>query len=119
MTRKDFLLSVAAAPVAAAAQPAEPKVQRKNRLKQGVCPGVFGRNMPFEDRARHAARLGAHCFDLQGPQNWPILKKYGLVPTVVPGGVGAVAWPTVTKTSGPIRRRSMPPSIWARTAAGC
>jgi hydroxypyruvate isomerase len=42
--------------------------------------------MPFEERCRHAARLGAQCFDLQGRQNWPILKKYGLVPTVVPGG---------------------------------
>ncbi|MFZ5927435.1 MAG: hydroxypyruvate isomerase family protein [Acidobacteriota bacterium] len=86
MTRKDFLLSAAAAPAVAAAQPAEPKVQRKNRLKQGVCPGVFGRGMALEDRARHAARLGAHCFDLQAPQNWPVLKKYGLIPTVVPGG---------------------------------
>ncbi|MBI5281268.1 MAG: TIM barrel protein [Candidatus Solibacter usitatus] len=87
MTRKDFLFSASAATAAAlSAQETEPKVQRKNRLKQGVCGGVFGRGMSMEDRARHAARLGAHCFDLQGPDNWPILKKYGLVPTMVSGG---------------------------------
>jgi hydroxypyruvate isomerase len=85
MTRKEFFLSVAA-PAAAMAQASEQKVQRKGRLKQGVCGGVFGRNMPFEERAKHAARLGAQCFDLQGPDNWPILKKYGLVPTMVSGG---------------------------------
>lgn len=85
MTRKDFLLS-AALPAAAMAQAPERKAQRKGRLKQGVCGGVFGRQMPFEERAKQAARLGAQCFDLQGPDNWPILKKYGLVPTMVSGG---------------------------------
>jgi hydroxypyruvate isomerase len=70
------------------AQTYEPKVVRKNRIKQGVCRGVFGK-MDFEDCARHAARLGAHCFDLQAPDKWPILKKYGLVPTIAPsfGGI--------------------------------
>lgn len=86
MTRKDFLFSTAVSMAAASAQSGEQKVQRKNRLKQGVCGGVFGRAMPLEDRAKNAARLGAHCFDLQAPANWPILKKYGLVPTMVPGG---------------------------------
>lgn len=68
------------------AQSTSPKVPRKGRLKQGVCGGVFGRNMPFEERARQAARLGAQCYDLTGPDQWPILKKYGLVPTMVSGG---------------------------------
>ncbi|MBI4889248.1 MAG: TIM barrel protein [Acidobacteria bacterium] len=85
MTRKEFFLSAAAATAVASAQ-SEQKVQRKNRLKQGVCGGVFGRNMPFEERAKNAARLGAHCYDLQGQQNWPVLQKYGLIPTMVPGG---------------------------------
>ncbi len=85
MTRKEFFITAAGSAVAAA-QVSEQKVQRKGRLKQGVCSGVFGRNMPFEERAKQAARLGAVCFDLQGPDNWPILKKYGLVPTMVSGG---------------------------------
>jgi hydroxypyruvate isomerase len=86
MTRKDFLFSAAATTAVVSAQSGEQKVQRKNRLKQGVCGGVFGRAMPLEERAKNAAKLGAHCFDLQAPANWPILKKYGLVPTMVPGG---------------------------------
>jgi hydroxypyruvate isomerase len=85
MTRKDFLLT-SALPVIAVAQSSDQKVQRKNRLKQGVCGGVFGRNMPFEERAKQAARLGAHCYDLTGPDQWPILKKYGLVPNMTSGG---------------------------------
>ncbi len=67
------------------AQTYEPRVIRRNRIKQGVCRGVFGRGLSLDDCARHAARLGAHCFDLQTPENWPTLKKYGLVPTVAPG----------------------------------
>lgn len=85
MTRKDFLFSATVTTAVATAQ-TEQKVQRKNRLKQGVCGGVFGRQMPFEERAKQAARLGAHCFDLQRQENWPILQKYGLIPTMVPGG---------------------------------
>jgi hydroxypyruvate isomerase len=85
MTRKDFLLT-AATPALLSAQSGQPKVQRKNRLKQGICGGVFGRAVSLEDRCREAARLGAHCYDLTGPDQWPTLKKYGLVPTMVSGG---------------------------------
>jgi hydroxypyruvate isomerase len=83
MTRRTLLSVASALPLAAQN---EQKVTRKGRIKQGVCGGVFGRGMAYEDRCRHAARLGAQCFDLQGPDNWPILKKYGLVPTMVSGG---------------------------------
>lgn len=86
MTRRDLLQSGAAAVPALAMAQSDQKVTRKGRLKQGVCGGVFGPDMSFEDRCRHAARLGAQCFDLQRKDNWPMLKKYGLVPTVVPGG---------------------------------
>ncbi len=59
-------------------------VQRKGRLKQGIAPGCFGRDYPFEDLCREAARLGAQGIDLVGPDKFPILKKYGLIPTMVP-----------------------------------
>lgn len=85
MTRRDLLLSSAATATVLNAQ-TEGKVQRKNRIKQGVCGGVFGRQMSFEDRCAAAAKLGAHCFDLTRAEQWPIVKKYGLVPAVVPGG---------------------------------
>jgi hydroxypyruvate isomerase len=85
MQRREFL-SLAAATPAALAQSGG-KVTRKGRIKQGVCGGVFGRGMAFEEQCREAARLGAQCFDLRRPEEFPILKKYGLVPTVVAGAM--------------------------------
>lgn len=85
MNRRTFAASLAgggALPLAA-----QDKVTRKNRIKQGVCGGVFGRGMSFEDQCRHAARLGAQCFDLRNPAEFPIMQKYGLRPTVVAGAM--------------------------------
>ena len=86
MHRRDFCFSLAAATTALAQTPAP--VKRKGRLKQCVTRGVFGRNIPFEDACREAARLGCKGFDLIGPADWPTLKKYGLVPTMYPPGPG-------------------------------
>ncbi len=94
MRRRDFLGTVAATLVAGplAAQgaptPAAPVPARKGRIKQGVTRGVFGRGAVFEDSCREAARLGIKGFDLIGPADWPTLKKYGLVPSMYPGGPG-------------------------------
>jgi hydroxypyruvate isomerase len=61
--------------------------KRQGRLKQAVCRGVFrGFTTDIEVMCREAARLGAHGIDLVGPETFPTLKKYGLVPTMVPGG---------------------------------
>jgi hydroxypyruvate isomerase len=49
---------------------------------------VFGRNMPLDDCCREAARLGCKGFDLLGPADWPVLKKYGLVPSMNAAGAG-------------------------------
>jgi hydroxypyruvate isomerase len=92
MKRRSFLATVAAAGVAAAqsspvgvAAQAQPKVQRKGRLKQSLFRNVFGDpNMSFDDQCRIAADLGCVGFDLIGPQDWPTLKKYGLIPTMAP-----------------------------------
>ncbi len=63
------------------------KVERKGRLKQSVCRSVFrGTDLDLDGMAREAARLGARGFDLLGPQDFPVLKKHGLVPSMVPGG---------------------------------
>jgi hydroxypyruvate isomerase len=63
---------------------------KKGRVKQGVTSGVFGAmaRTQFEDTCREAARLGIAGYDLIGPDRWPILKKYGLVPSMYPGGPG-------------------------------
>jgi hydroxypyruvate isomerase len=62
---------------------------RKGRLKQSVCRGVFGRlKLDLDGMCREAARLGSVGIDLVGPEAFPVLKKYGLVPTMVSGGSG-------------------------------
>jgi hydroxypyruvate isomerase len=85
MRRRDFLPALAV-PVALAQTP-QP-VQRNGRIKQGVTRGVFARNMSMDDCCREAARLGIKGFDLIGPQDWPTLKKYGLIPSMYPPGPG-------------------------------
>jgi hydroxypyruvate isomerase len=39
-----------------------------------------------EDLAKEAARLGMSGIDLIGPEDWPTVQKYGLTPTMAPGG---------------------------------
>jgi len=85
MRRRDFLPTLAL--TAAAAQTPAPS-PGKGRLKQGVTRGVFARDMSFEDTCRTAARLGLKGYDLEGPEQWPMLKKYGLAPTMWPPGPG-------------------------------
>ncbi len=81
MKRRHFLPTLAGAGALAAQT-----VTRKGRLKQAVTRGVFGKGMAFEDMAREAARLGVKGFDLIGSDLWPVLKKYGLTPSMAPGG---------------------------------
>ena len=44
--------------------------------------------LDLEGQCRETARLGAHGIDLVGPEAFPLLKKYALIPTMVPGGSG-------------------------------
>jgi hydroxypyruvate isomerase len=92
MRRREFLGAVTAPLVAGgmSTQQSKPPTSpaRKGRIKQGVTRGVFGRGASLEDSCREAARLGIKGFDLIGPEDWPTLKKYGLVPSMYPGGPG-------------------------------
>ncbi len=83
MTRRTFVPGAAA--LAFAGTSVVAAAPRKGRLKQGVTRGCFGRNMPFEEMCRNAARLGVVGFDLIGPADWPTLKKHGLIPSMAPG----------------------------------
>src|SRR5262249_2869625 len=87
MRRRDFLPALAAS-TALAQTAATPMAEHKGKLKQCVTGGVFGRGSNFEDNCREAARLGCYGYDLIGPAQWPILKKYGLIPTMYPPGPG-------------------------------
>src|SRR5262249_124463 len=50
----------------------------KGRIKQSVVHWCFN-PMPLEDLACAAAELGLKSVEIVAPENWPILKKYGLI----------------------------------------
>ncbi len=90
LARRQFLSTLASAgalvAVGSITQAAAP---RKGRLKQAVCRGVFkGTKLDLDGMCREAARLGMMGIDLVGPEDFPILKKHGLIPTMVSGGSG-------------------------------
>jgi hydroxypyruvate isomerase len=85
MTRRELFAYGAALPLAAQSGTPEKK-QRKGRLKQGVCGGVFGRGLSFEDQCKAAAQLGAQVVDLVEPARWATIEKYGMKPNMIPGG---------------------------------
>jgi hydroxypyruvate isomerase len=88
MRRRDFVGAAAAlasnsiSPLASA----QPKVERKGRLKQTVMTTVFDPKMSFDEMCRHAAELGVKGIDTVPVETWPTLKKYGLIPTMGPTG---------------------------------
>ena len=87
MRRRDFLASIAAAGVAAAANAqTPPPPPRRGRVRQAAMRFNFGRDtrLTFDEMCREAARAGYRGFDLVGPQDWPTLKKHGLVCTMAP-----------------------------------
>jgi hydroxypyruvate isomerase len=87
MDRRSFVQAAGAglgAAVVSEASQVKP-IERKGRLKQSACRWCYNK-IPLEDFARECARLGIKAVDLAAPTDWPTLKKYGLVPTVVGGG---------------------------------
>jgi hydroxypyruvate isomerase len=87
MNRRSFLaatLAAGAAAIPARAQPANPA--RKGRIRQSLMRFAFGPSskLTFDDMCREAARFGYVGFDLAGPQDWPTLKKHGLLCTMAP-----------------------------------
>jgi hydroxypyruvate isomerase len=95
MRRRDFLAGTA---VATAALAQNGTAQRKGRIKQGVTRGVFARAMSMEDCCREAARLGIQGFDLIGPADWPLLRKYNLTPSMYPQGPGGTIPEALNRT---------------------
>ena len=87
MRRRMFIPTVAGIGALASQQIAH-AAARPGRLKQCVTRGCFGRGskMTFDEMCMNAAKMGVVGFDLIGPQDFPTLKKHGLIPTMVPGG---------------------------------
>src|SRR5260370_37948003 len=79
--RRDFASGLAAT-AAAVSQMKAQAPPRKGRLKQGCMRVNFDPKMPFEDMCKEAASRGIVGFDLIAPQDWPTLRKHGLIPTM-------------------------------------
>jgi hydroxypyruvate isomerase len=62
------------------------KIVKNGRIKQSICGGVLSRaKMDREQIAKLLVEMGLVGRDLVGPAEWPVLKQYGLVATMVPG----------------------------------
>jgi hydroxypyruvate isomerase len=86
MNRRSFVQTAAAGSAAVLSAAAQVKpMERKGQLKQSVCRWCYSK-IPIEELARESARLGLKSVDLASQAEWPVLKKYGLTPTMIGGG---------------------------------
>ena len=51
---------------------------KNGRIKQSVCQWCY-RKMPIEQLAANAARIGLKSIELVNSNDWPVLKKHGLI----------------------------------------
>jgi hydroxypyruvate isomerase len=86
MTRRSAFETLAVGALAGSAQSAAPL---KGRLKQSVCRWCYEK-MSLDDLCQAAARIGLKGIDLVDYKEWPTVQKYGLVPSMTPGG-GTIA----------------------------
>jgi hydroxypyruvate isomerase len=90
------------------------------RFKQGVTAGVFDPKLSFDEKCRLAADLGIAGFDLVQPQDWPVLKKYGLTPSMSPQNAGVtIADALNVKENHDRIERTMRPALDQCAAGGC
>jgi hydroxypyruvate isomerase len=90
MNRRDLLKASAAAALTPAI--VRPATQSAGRLKQSLARWCYAK-IPIEDLCRTAADLGITGMDLVAPNDWPVLRKYGITPTMVQGaGTFKVGW---------------------------
>jgi hydroxypyruvate isomerase len=96
MNRRDFIASVAVAPLAAApgfaqsvpvTQPAAPAARKRAPIRQSVMASVWGQDskLPFEERCKVLARIGFKGVDLPTPDQAKLMKQYGLTPALMTG----------------------------------
>jgi hydroxypyruvate isomerase len=96
MTRRTLLQSAAAMTAFPALAPAQP-ASGGGRLKQSVCRWCYQKT-DLDTLCKEAARIGLKGIDLVKPDEWPTVKKYGLVPSMTAHGAGTIpdAWNRLT-----------------------
>ena len=58
----------------------------KGRINQSVCRWCYSK-IPLEDLCREAKAMGIKSIELLGPNDWPVVQKYGLT-CALPNGAG-------------------------------
>lgn len=58
----------------------------KGRINHSVCRWCYDK-IPFEDLCKASKEMGIQSVELTGPDEWPVLKKYGLT-SAMPNGAG-------------------------------
>ncbi len=87
ITRRSMLAGAAALSAAAGTAGAAPqggKVVKNGRLKQSVCKWCY-RDMSLDELSKHSAEMGIVSIDLLTEEEWPVVKKYGLLCSVGSG----------------------------------
>jgi hydroxypyruvate isomerase len=89
VSRRAALKATAAALGFAALEGPAPAKAAGLPYKQAVARWCY-QNIPLDDFARAIAEMGIKGVDLVGPEDWPTLKKHGLVCSITSGG-GTIA----------------------------
>jgi hydroxypyruvate isomerase len=82
MTRRDALKASAAAALVRVAAHSAPA--SAGRLKQSLARWCYAK-IAIDDLCRAAADMGITGMDLVAPDDWPVLRKYGITPAMVQG----------------------------------
>jgi hydroxypyruvate isomerase len=82
MTRRSALITASGLALGASLRRAS--AAPAGRLKQSACRWCYSR-IPLDDFCRQAAEMGLSGIDLVEPDEWPVIRKYGLVPTITQG----------------------------------
>ncbi len=88
----------------------------KGRIRQAVCRWCY-QDISMENLAKAAAGMGIVGVDLVGPEDWPTLKKYGLICTMT-SGAGTIADGLNRKENHDKHERELRVSIPRAAAAG-
>jgi hydroxypyruvate isomerase len=89
MRRRTFFSTAGIGALGAAGLAGGQTPARQGRLKQGVSRWCFNK-WSLDELCANAVKLGIQGIDLIGPDDFPVVKKYGLVPSMMTPGGGTI-----------------------------
>lgn len=86
LTGSAVALSITDSFATSATQPEVTALKLKGRINHSVCRWCYSK-ISLDDLCKAAKEMGIKSIDLTGPEEWPVLKKYGLT-SALPQGAG-------------------------------